>query len=76
MPSLHRAQHAGNYLTFKGLGKAKCLKKNGVLFESNCVRSLLGAVIYTNGSDTRLNSERVAIELGQLVFFAKPLSNN
>ena len=46
------------------------------LFESNCVRSLLGAVIYTNGSDTRLNSERVAIELGQLVFFTKPLSNN
>ena len=44
--------------------------------ESNGVRRLLGAVIYANQSDTRLNSERVAIELGQLVFFAKPLSNN
>ena len=34
---------------------------------------LLGAVIYANQSNTRLNSERVAIELGQLDFFAKPL---
>ena len=41
--------------------------------ESNGVRRLLGAVIYANQSDTRLNSDRVAIELGQLVFFAKPL---
>ena len=39
--------------------------------ESNGVRRLLGAVIYANQSDTRLNSDRVAIELGQLVFFAK-----
>ncbi len=46
------------------------------VIESNGVRRLLGAVIYANQSDTRLNSERVAIELGQLVFFAKPLGNN
>ena len=54
----------------------KLLCFGAVSCESNGVRRLLGAVIYANQSDTRLNSERVAVELGQLVFFAKPLSNN
>ena len=36
----------------------------------------LGVVIYANQSDTHVNYLRIAIELFQLVFFTKSLSNN
>ena len=57
-------------------GRAKVDWQLSKQLRTSSARRDLGVVIYANQSDTQLNYLRVAIELFQLVFFTKPLSNN